>query len=99
MTIPLIHPLYPCKLIYSIPYVNLNLEIFKNIHIINQERSVIITPQILFDYDHLCQVIISNLNQVKAFGRKIDFCVSSAFSRKFTGTKYVQLYIQNIPLE
>ena len=52
-TIPLIHPLCPCELIYSIPYVNLDLEILKNIHVTTQERSIIITPQMLFDCGHL----------------------------------------------
>ena len=50
----------------------------------------------LLDYGHLHQVIISNPDQVKNFGRKIEFCISSAFSRK---SKYVQLYIQGIPPE
>ena len=65
----------------------------------NQERSITITLEMLFDYGHLYQVIISNLNQIKKFERKIELCLSNTFSRKFVGTKYVQLYIQSMPLK
>ena len=53
----------------------------------------------LYDYGLLKQVIISNPDQVKTFGRKIRFYVASAFSIKFVNPKYVQLYIQSIPPE
>ena len=42
---------------------------------------------------------MSNPDQVKTFGRKIRFCVISAFSKIFINPKYVQLYIQSIPPE
>ena len=53
----------------------------------------------LYDYGLLRQVIMSNPDQVKTFGRKIKFYVTSAFSKKFINPKYVQLYIQSIPPE